>query len=75
MSGKTCKFYRDSVRLQIGQGIGWRGLDPFKTICDGDVRSREKPNILRRYFMGIEKDGETEGFWRHSPENQMLEED
>ena len=50
-AAKQCSFYRDSVSINIGLGIGYCDLEGSHTICDGDMGYCEKPEVLKNYSM------------------------
>jgi len=43
-----CRFYRDPDGVHFGRGIGYCDLGVIWSICDGDVRFCEKPDVMIR---------------------------
>ncbi len=41
-----CKFFRDPEGAQFGRGIGYCDLGVIWSICDGDMRFCEKPDVM-----------------------------
>jgi hypothetical protein len=70
---RLCKFYKDSGRLDVGQGIGFCDLDSDRTTCAGDIDSCLKSDSLKRYFFEqIKRDG---GFEWEKRINALFSED
>jgi hypothetical protein len=47
---EKCPLYRKPEGLSFGKGAGYCDFDSGKTICEGDVKSCEKPDALKRYL-------------------------
>jgi hypothetical protein len=55
MMFKECPFYRASVSLIMGQGIGYCDLDCDRATCNGNTHLCEKPDILKRHLTDQKK--------------------
>jgi len=47
---KKCPLFRKPESLSIGKGIGYCDFDNSSATCEGDVKSCERPDALRRYL-------------------------
>ncbi|MBM4340018.1 MAG: hypothetical protein FJ110_10765 [Deltaproteobacteria bacterium] len=45
---RGCRFFRDLDGLHFGRGIGYCDLGVIWSICDGDVRFCESPDVMVR---------------------------
>ena len=48
---KKCPLFRQPEGLSFGKGIGYCDMDNGSTTCEGDVKSCEKPDALKRYLL------------------------
>jgi hypothetical protein len=57
---KKCPLFRKPESLSIGKGIGYCDFDNSSAICEGNVKSCERPDALRLYLKKNLEDGENE---------------
>ena len=50
-----CPFYRDSVSLSRGRGLGHCDLEGGEAICEGDFQCCDKPDALRKQLLEQKK--------------------
>ena len=43
---RGCRFFRDPEGTQFGRGIGYCDLGVVWSICDGDMKYCEKPDVM-----------------------------
>lgn len=51
-----CPFYRDSVSLSMGRGLGHCDLEGGEAICEGDFQCCDKPDALRKQLLEQKKE-------------------
>jgi len=54
---RGCRYFRDPEGLHFGRGIGYCGLGVIWSICDGDVRFCESPDVMIRSLYEERKRG------------------
>jgi len=48
LTKRGCRFYRDPDGTHFGRGIGYCDLSVIWSICDGDVKFCESPDVMIR---------------------------
>jgi len=54
---RGCRFYRDTDSPNFGRGIGYCDLGVIWSICDGDVKFCESPDVMIRFLFEERKRG------------------